>query len=293
MKIIDILGIPWDFGSSYGRPGARYAPKVVREMIELYTRRIQNDEIYDVDKRKILDLSGIRFNDLGNINLCLGDLDGSYMRMEQAARKSIEQGHFLVAIGGDHSISFPVIKAFHNCHKGNIGIIQFDAHLDLMDHSDLQGSFSHSSEIRRASELERVNPENIVQIGVRGYNFADSFRFVVENNITQFTSEDVYKMGPLEIAKKAIEIASKNTDSIYMTFDIDVFEPAYAPGTGGDDPFGLNPYQVFTMLEIMAPFIGAMDIAEVNPSCDRNDISSLMSARLFFKTVLAKYCLKK
>ena len=288
---IDVLGIPWDFGSSFGRPGARYAPKAVRESMVFYLRRIKNGEIYDVDHKKIIDVSGIAFNDLGDLALCYGDLDGSYARMEAACKKSIEAGHFLVAVGGDHSISYPLIKACHDCCKGKIGLIQFDAHLDLMDHSDLQGSYSHSSQMRRASELPRVDPANIVQIGVRGYNYAESFRFVQESGITQFTVADVLEMGVPEVTRRAIEIAGRGTEAVYLTFDIDAFDPAYAPGTGGDDPFGLTPAQVFPMIEAMAPHIGAMDIAEVNPVCDRNDISSLISTKIIFKTVIAKYCL--
>lgn len=290
---IDILGIPWDFGSSFGRPGARYAPKAVRENMVFYLRRIKDGEIYDVDRRRILDVSGIAFNDLGDLSLAYGDLDESYRRMEEASAKSISEGAFLVAIGGDHSISYPVIKAFHDAKKGKIGLIQFDAHLDLMDHSDLQGSYSHSSQMRRASELPRVDPKNIVQIGVRGYNYAESFRFVTESGITQFTPADVIETGAEAVAKKAMEIACDGTEAVYLTFDIDAFDPAYAPGTGGDDPFGLTPAQVFPMMEILAPYIDAMDIAEINPVCDRNDISSLVSTKLIFKTVLAKYCLGK
>lgn len=288
---IDVLGIPWDFGSSFGRPGARYAPKAVRENMVFYLRRIKDGEIYDVDHKKIVDVSGVAFNDLGDLSLCYGDLDGSYARMEAACKKSIEAGHFPVAIGGDHSITFPLLKACHDCCEGKVGLIQFDAHLDLMDHSDLQGSYSHSSQMRRASELPRVDPANIVQIGVRGYNYAESFRFVQENGITQFTVMDVLEMGAPEVARRAIEIARRGTEMIYLTFDIDAFDPAYAPGTGGDDPFGLTPAQVFPMIEAMAPRVGAMDIAEINPVCDRNDISSLISAKIIFKTAIAKYCL--
>ena len=287
---IDVLGIPWDFGSSFGRPGSRYAPKAVRENMVFYKRRIKDGEIYDVDHKKIIDVSGIEFNDLGDLPLCYGDLEGSYRRMEDACKKSVQAGHFMVAIGGDHSISYPLIKAFHDCCSGKIGIIQFDAHLDLMDHSDLQGSFSHSSQMRRASELSRVDPANIVQIGVRGYNYAESFRFVRDSGITQFTVNDVLEMGVPEVTRRAIDVACNGTENVYMTFDIDAFDPAYAPGTGGDDPFGLVPSQVFPMIEAMAPYIGAMDIAEVNPVCDRNDISSLISVKIIFKTVIAKYC---
>jgi len=288
---IDVLGIPWDFGSSFGRPGARYAPKTVRESMMFYTRRIQNGEIYDVDHKKIIDVSGVEFCDLGDLALCYGDLEGSYERMESACKESMDAGHFFVAVGGDHSISYPLIKACHDRCLGKMGVIQFDAHLDLMDHSDLQGSFSHSSQMRRAAELPRIDPANVVQIGVRGYNYAESFRFVRDSGITQFTVADVLEKGVAEVALETIEIACRGTEMVYLTFDIDAFDSAYAPGTGGDDPFGLTPAQVFPMLEAIAPHIGAMDIAEVNPICDRNDISSLISAKMIFKTVIAKYCL--
>lgn len=290
---IDVLGIPWDFGSSFGRPGARYAPKAVRENMVYYTRRIKDGEIYDVDHRTIFDVSGLEFCLNDDLALAYGDMDESYRRMERAAKRAIEAGNFLVGLGGDHSITYPLVKAFNDYKKGKIGLIQFDAHLDLMDHSDLQGKFSHSSPIRRSSELPGLNPENIVQIGVRGYNYAESFRYVLENGIKQFTPADVTELGWQYVAEKAIATACSGTESVYLTFDIDAFDPAFAPGTGGDDPFGLTPAQVFPMLEMMAPHIGAMDIAEINPICDRNDISSLIATKMIFKIAIAKYGVAK
>lgn len=292
-QIIDILSIPWDMGASFGRPGSRYAPKVVRENMVYYTRRIKDGEIYDVDHRKIIDVSGIEFCMQDDIALSYGNINESYRRMENEAKRSIMAGNFMIGIGGDHSITYPLVKAFHDCQEGNIGLIQFDAHLDLMDCSDLQGKFSHSSSIRRSGELQGLDPKNIVQIGVRGYNYAESFRYVRENSITQFTPSDVLELGWKAVAERSLEIAGEGTDSIYLTFDIDAFDPAFAPGTGGDDPFGLSPDQVFPMLEMMAPQLGAMDIAEINPVYDRNDISSLIATKMIFKIAIAKYCLTR
>jgi agmatinase len=87
----------------------------------------------------------------------------------------LEAGRFPVVLGGDHSISWPLLRAFHDHHEGRLGIVQLDAHLDLVDENPRQGRYSGSSPIRRALELERYEPANVAQVGVRGFNYPDQY----------------------------------------------------------------------------------------------------------------------
>jgi len=288
-KTYKLLGIPWDMGASLGRPGARYAPKKVRESLNWFFQRVKADKIYDVEKNQLVDLSGLKFEDLGDVELFYHDIKKTHRSIKEAAEKIITHNDTLIAIGGDHSVSYPLIEALHDNISGNLGLIQFDAHLDLLDENDRQGRYSQSSEIYRALELERLAPENLVQIGVRGFNYPEAYKLVNNNNITQFTPQDVQSKGPLEIARQALETAGKGTESIFLTFDIDAFDPAYAPGTGADEHNGLNPTQCFKILEVLAPEVAALDLVEVNPTFDIHGITSSLGAKVLFNFMIYNY----
>ena len=283
---IDILGIPWDMGASLGRPGARYAPDAIRSSFKWINRRITDGQIYDVEQKKKIDLKDIKISDLGDLELCYGDLYESLNIMQDAAEKVISKNHFLIALGGDHGVSLPLIKALHNCSQERIGLIHFDAHLDLLDENQMQGKYSQSSEIYRAMELERVNPENIVQIGVRGYNFPEAYDLVNGVGITQFTPQEIQSEGVDSVIRKTLEIVSEKTDKVYLTFDIDVLDPAFAPGTGADEPGGLFPLDTLKLVAGFAPHIACMDIVEVNPTFDLHGITSAFAAKLIFTTII-------
>ena len=288
-KNYSIIGIPWDMGASLGRPGARYAPKKVREKLNWFLQRIKNEQIYDVEKNQLVNLTDLEYEDLGDIDLYFHDTYKSLKLIKNRAKKVFQKERKLIAIGGDHSVSFPLIEALHDCTKGNIGLIQFDAHLDLLNENQSQGKFSQSSEIYRALELERVSAKNLVQIGVRGFNYPEAYHLVNKNKITQFTPQKIQELGAVEVAKRALEVARNNTEQIYLTFDIDVFDPAFAPGTGADEPHGLNPTQCFKMLEIFSPEVNAIDIVEVNPIFDVHDITSSLGAKVLFNYMIYNY----
>lgn len=285
-KVFNIIGIPWDMGASLGRPGSRYAPQMVREKLKWILMRITDNKIYDVEQKKVINLKDVVIEDSGDIDLYYYDLKLSFEMIRRKALESLISGKFLIAIGGDHSISFPLIQALHDKTTKNIGLIQLDAHLDLLDENKKQGKYSQSSEIFRALELERLRPENLVQIGIRGYNYPEAFNFAKGNNITQFTALEVHEFGAIEIAKKTLEIVSNNTDEIYLTLDIDVLDPGFAPGAGVDEPGGLTPIELHSMMKIFASEISCFDIVEINPSFDVHGMTSAIGAKILFSTIV-------
>ena len=284
-----IIGFPWDGGASLGRPGARYAPKAIRENAQWLINRIQDGKVYNVEKRELIDLNESKIIDYGDIDIVAYSTEATFANAEKRIGEVLDKGDFPFILGGDHSISYPGIKALHDRTEGKVGIIQFDSHLDLVDDSPVQGKFSQSSQIRRALELPRVAPENIVQIGVRSYNYPWYGQYLQETGIVQITAREVHAMSAEEVVRIALE-ACKNVDRIYLTFDIDVLDPAFAPGSGANEPGGLTSAQCFAILDGLYPHIHAMDIAEVNPLYDPQQITSSMAARLLFDclTVRAK-----
>lgn len=283
-----ILGFPWDGGASLGRPGARYAPNKIREVFEWFTNRIEDEKVYHVDTRKNYNVSKDMIKDYGDIDIVAYDEMETLTNAEIATKKIIDQNGFPFVLGGDHSISYPIIKALHDSCEGEVGIIHFDSHLDLVDSNPTQGKYSQSSEIRRALDLERVNPKNIVQIGVKGFNYPWYNEYLKEQGILQYTAYEVHNSDPEKIADETLE-RLKDCEKIYLTFDLDVLDPAFAPGTGADEPFGLYPHQCMLMLNKFYDKVDAFDVAEVNPLYDVHDMTSVIAARIMFECFIYKF----
>lgn len=286
-KKFGIIGFPWDGGASLGRPGSRFAPSKIREAFSWFVNRIENNQVYNVEERKTFHLAENGIQDFGDIDIAAYSTDITFQNAEKKVKELLEEDVFPFVLGGDHSISYPIIKALHDSTEGKIGIIQFDAHLDLVDESAIQGRFSQSSQMRRALELPRVNPENIVQIGVRSFNYPWYESYLKESGIVQITAREVHKSTPEKVVEMAMD-ALKGVDKIYLTFDIDVLEPAYAPGIGANEPGGLTPVQCMAMLDLLYPVVDLVDIAEVNPLYDHQDITTTFAARIMFDCAIAR-----
>lgn len=276
-----IVGFPWDGGASLGRPGARFGPAKIREAFSWFENRIESNQVYNVEKRKTYQLQDKGIQDYGDIDIAAYSTELTFENAYSKIQALLKNNVFPFVIGGDHSISYPIIKALHDHTDGQVGIIQFDAHLDLVDETPIQGRFSQSSQMRRALELPRVKPEHVVQIGVRSINYPWYENYLKESGIIQFTAREVHQSTPEQIVKETFE-ALKDVDKIYLTFDVDVLDPAYAPGTGANEPGGLTPVQCMTMLDLLYSAVDAFDIAEVNPLYDPQDITSAFAARIMF-----------
>lgn len=276
-----IVGFPWDGGASLGRPGSRYAPKDIREVAQWLYNRIEDNKIYNVEKRKVIDLAESPIEDFGDIDIVAYSTEATFKNAEEKVAGLLEDGVFPFILGGDHSISYAPLKALHDSCEGNVAIIQFDAHLDLVDESPVQGKFSQSSQIRRALELERIKPENIIQIGVRSYNYPWYGEYLKDSGIKQITAREVHNMTPEAVIQEALK-ACEGAEKIYLTFDIDCLDPAFAPGSGANEAGGLTPNQCFTILDGLYPHIHAMDIAEVNPLYDHQGVTTSIAARILF-----------
>ncbi len=283
-----VLGFPWDGGASLGRPGARDAPREVRNAFGWFKGRIQDEQVYHVESRKNYRVSADAIVDYGDIDIVAYDEQQTLANATASTEEIIKAGGFPFIIGGDHSISYPIIRALHDSCEGEVGIIHFDAHLDLVDENHLQGKFSQSSEIRRALELERVNPEHVVQIGLRGFNYPWYCDYLKNLGVKQYTAWDVQEGDPRQIAAETLAQLA-DCDKIYLTFDIDVLDPAFAPGTGADEPFGLTPYQCQVMLNEFYEHVDCFDIAEVNPTFDFHGITTAIAARIMFECFIHKF----
>lgn len=287
-KDFGIIGFPWDGGASLGRPGARFAPVKIREAFSWFFNRIENKQVYDVEKRRNFNIAEERIKDYGDIDIVAYSTMETFKNAEKKTEQALKEGVFPFVLGGDHSISYPIIKALHDNTDGNVGIIHFDAHLDLVDESPVQGKYSQSSQIRRALELPRIDPKHIVQIGVRSYNYPWYEQYLKDIGIVQITAREVHESTSKKIVNDVLD-ALKDVDKIYLTFDMDVLEPAYAPGVGANEPGGLTPVQCMSMLESLYHVVDAFDIAEVNPLYDHQDITTSFAARIMFDCAVSRF----
>ncbi|GIN73932.1 agmatinase [Bacillus sp. J14TS2] len=283
-----IVGFPWDGGASLGRPGARFAPQGIRDAYKWFENRIENNQVYDVDKRKLYTLSENSIVDYGDIDIVAYSTEKTFENAKNKATEMLTKDVFPFVLGGDHSISYPIIEALHDNTEGKIGIIQFDAHLDLVDDSPVQGKYSQSSQMRRAIELERISPEHVVQIGVRSFNYPWYAEYLNEIGVVQYTAREVHSSDPKKIISEILNDKLKDVDHIYLTFDMDVLEPGLAPGTGANEPGGLTVVQAFSMLEELYDKVDVFDIAEVNPLYDVREITASIAAKIMFECAVSR-----
>jgi agmatinase len=285
---IALLGVPFDSASTLGRPGARYAPARIRTALGWNLNRVRNGAFYDVEAERIVRLDGYAVEDYGDIFIAGYDQIETLKNAQQAMTDVLRSGAFPIVLGGDHEVSIPLLQAFHDHQDKHLGIIHVDAHLDLLDESPQQGRFSGSSPMRRALEMGRFLPKNLVQVGVRGFNYPDQYDYIVSQGIHHLSASKVHAIGGHAAAERALEIASAGNASIYLTLDMDALDYAFAPGTGADESGGLNSAQILQFMRVVAPHVDAMDIVEVNPLTDQQDATSGLAAQIIFTVISSR-----
>ncbi len=258
-----ILGIPYDRTSSF-KAGAREAPFNIR-------RASYNFE--EIHFEHGLDLPSLNVCDQGNCEdffLPEDMMDEVKFFMQPVIRDN----KFPIAIGGEHSVNIPIIECFDS---KDVALLTIDAHLDSRD--DYLGTkYSHACVTRRAAE--HLGLENVFSIGVRSISKEELERDDVVPHITSFEIQD---KGIEWAVKKAMD--SLSNERIYLSLDIDGIDPAYAPGTGTPEPFGLTPLDVKRVIGSLGNRLAGFDVTEVCPPADPSGITSILASR-FINEVL-------
>jgi formiminoglutamase len=240
---------------------------------------------YDVE------LASLRVRDLGDVEIPLLDVAAAHRNIEAAVSGllAMDRKFLPITIGGEHSLAHPLLRAFkHGRAYERIGLIQFDAHMDFQtgEHGPHNGT-----PIRAIIEDGIVAPTNLVQIGIAGFvQAAWHAQWGREQGVTIFTARDVAMRGIAPLLEAALAIAGRDTDAIYVTFDIDCFDQAFAPGTGASLPGGLTPWQAFESLFTLGrdARVQGFDLVEIDPSRDVFDITARLATKLVL-TFLAGY----
>jgi len=261
------FGVPFDATSTH-RKGASGAPRRIRE--ESY-----NFETYVMEAD--LDLSEVKMADVGDINT-LNSLEDQTALMDKiyslTSRILKDKKVFLMA-GGDHSITPPAVDSFASVHPSGFYLV-LDAHLDFRAVFD-ENPLSHACSSRRVAEI--LGEENMAIIGVRSMSSKERDE-AKRYGLKYYPSWDVADKGILSIITELLEEKGLAKRPIYLSIDMDVVDPAFAPGVGNPEPWGLHPKELLEVLRILGANIKSMDITEVNPKYDVGNTSSL-AARLF------------
>ena len=277
----DFWGVPFDGAATLGWPGSRYGPERVRKALSWIGMRVAEGAIYSVDAGRVLDLDDDFFIDRGDASVIAHDALASLEACSRAVSSTVASGRVPIVVGGDDSLLFGCLRGFHDAIEGSVGIIHFDAHLDLMDESEAQGRYSHSSGMRRALELDRVSASHSIQVAVRNFNFPASRHFIDEIQLPQLSASEFERLG-VNGALDRITRAVSGADHVFWTFDIDAIDPAFAPGAGAHDPGGITSRQALDCVRRLAPLCDGFAVMEVNPLTDAGDMTSTLAAYLVY-----------
>ena len=267
---VAFVGVPLDTGTTY-RPGTRFGPQGMRRISGLAST--YNFEL-GIDL-----IESIRMCDVGDVHVIPANLEKSFDQISLAMATIHQTGAFPVILGGDHSIGYPNVRGLAPLIDGNIGIIHFDRHADTSE-SNFDERM-HGTPWFHATNIPNAPPANLVQIGIGGWTATrDGTRVCRERSTTIITMDDIESMGLARTAEMALDIAWKNARTVYLSFDIDSCDPAYAPGTGTPEPGGLTPREAFSLLGAVArEGLCGMEVVEVSPPYDHSDITSLLAVR--------------
>ncbi len=272
---VGIVGVPYDGGTAR-TPGSRFGPREVRN--NSWRINEYNPEL------KVNPFAIHNIVDCGDYHISPFDLDDAFAAIENGSRDLLAKDLTLLSVGGDHSITHPILRAVNEKH-GKIALIHFDAHTDTVD--VVYGKPNHhGSLIRRAIEEELVDAENIIQVGIRKIFYEGEMDFAKEHGLEVITSRDIFKMGG-EVRKVMSErFARLRGHKVYVTFDMDFVDPTFAPGTGGPEIAGPNTDQTLECLRaIQGLDVIGCDIAEIHPTYDVRGLTTLLAAQILFEMV--------
>ncbi len=267
---VGFVGVPFD-GATNDRPGARFGPAAIRDA----STRYEPDEEWRgwIDaERGVRILDGVSMADVGDVDVRTVDLLQNFEIITEAARLVRRNCRVPVFVGGDHAITFPIMRAFDD---GPLTLVQFDAHQDYTDEK-FGVRYSHDNHMRRSSELPHVR--QIVNVGLRGVlERAEPWEAAQRDGVIVVPAERMVREGvPAALA------GVPGGGRAYVTIDIDVLDPSGAPGTGYPEPGGINYYQLKEALRLVASRydVVGFDVTEVDPVYDAAGVTSRIAAKL-------------
>jgi len=265
---VAFMGVPFDIGTTF-RPGTRFGPQGMRRASVQYTSFYSFEMGVDL-------FESLKMCDLGDV-FTIGNIEKSFDQISRAVAAAYTAGTFPVIMGGDHSIGYPCVRGIAPYVEGKVGIIHIDRHLDTLE-KDMDERM-HTCPWFHATNIPNAPPTNLVQLGIGGWQTSRQWvKGAREKGTNVFTMDDIEDMGIEKTAQVALELAWKDADAVYLSFDIDSVEAGHVPGTGWPQPGGFQPRDVLKLLKLVArEGLCAMECVEVAPCYDVGDVTSVMA----------------
>lgn len=270
---VALIGIPYDGGATY-RSGPRFGPRHVREQSAIIRPWNPVLHLNPFEKLRIADFGDLSINPLS--------IDDTFRRITSQLDEVLKSGARTLCVGGDHSILLPILRSIHK-RFGPVGLIQFDAHNDTWG-GYFGSPHSHGTPVRRAIEEGLLVGKDILQVGLRGQVYAkEDFDFGKKHGFKVVTSEEFHRRGIQSVKRHLRKLGGR---PVYITLDIDVVDPAFAPGTGTPQVGGFSSAQILELVRNLRGLkIVGCDLVEVSPPYDTGEITSLLAANLVYELV--------
>jgi len=269
---IALVGVPTDQGVTF-QPGARHGPREIRNRSNVVRRINAVTRVQPFSLCRIADVGDVRLDTIYRLDDVIAQIEALFTRLHAA-------GPVPLSAGGDHSITYPIMKALGAGRP--LGMVQIDAHLDTWD--AIGGSkYHHGAPFRRAVEAGVLDPERSIQIGIRGYqNFLDGFEFSMEHGMRVVQIDEFQRLGVQAVVEEARRVVGDGPT--YITLDVDGIDPAYTPGTGTPEIGGLTTREAISLLHGLRGLnlVGG-DVVEVAPPLDPSGGTALVGASLMYE----------
>lgn len=289
---VAVLGAPHDATSS-ARQGARYGPKAIREASADFVYDLQASETHtlvDIETGKQLRLpTGGKVVDLGDAPLYPLSLARSMASLRNIAAQVVHRGAFLVALGGDAFITYPLLQGVARAlgQGAALGYIQVSSQFNLADADAAWGKNWHGATARRLLELDLVKPQNMAFLGVSGYALAEEWELAQAKGMKVVTVEAVGKLGATRAAEEAVAAAGAGCGAIYLSVDIGAVDTGYAPGRGEVVIGGMTPRELLETMRALSKVttLRAMDMVEVAPTVDPSGRAQRLAAEAVIELI--------
>lgn len=270
---VAIVGVPYDGATSY-RSGARFGPRAIREQSLLLWG--YNNAL------RVAPFESLSVVDFGDVDVVPVDVLATQRAIEREVGAILAAGASVISLGGDHSISLPLLRA-HASRLGPLAVLHFDSHPDTWDAEFGEHRYSHGTPFRRAIEEGLIDVAGYLQVGIHGPTAGpQDYEDARALGGRMITLDEVQSRGLPAVINEIIAVIGRKR--VYVTLDIDVVDPAYAPGTGTPEVGGLTSHQMLQLLRGLAGLeLAGADLVEVAPLYDHAQITAILAANLVFE----------
>jgi agmatinase len=281
-----VLGVPIDYGVSF-RSGQRFGPRAIRE--SSFWHRLDGSVFVDLATGATVRAGALTLADLGDLALWPADPRRNNERIAQVVGE-MRSAALPVVLGGDHSITYASFvgckRALEQAGRLPVGLLHFDAHLDLEREYSTLPKIHHGSFLGELVRNEHLRGEHVVSIGARGLDIAEFRQFAVDRGIRLYAAAEVRRRTLASVLREACEVLSERCAAVYVTFDIDVVDPAQAPGTGTPVFGGLAAEDVLSAVPALKGLpMAAIDLVEVCPPFDPSGLTAVLAADLLWQVL--------